>query len=80
MKMKNILRNIWEKYKIFAGYIGDFQARWLLTVFYFTIAVPFALIGKFLMDPLEIRKKPLTSAWLQRREISGDLESARRQY
>lgn len=78
--MKKVLGRIWDKYKIYAGYIGDFQSRWLLTVFYFTIAVPFALIGKFLIDPLEIHDKPTTSGWLQRREASSDIQSARQQF
>ena len=49
------LRKIWHGWKRFGQIIGDFLGRLVLTIFYFTLFVPFALIVRFLMDPLALR-------------------------
>jgi len=36
---------IWARWKVVAPSIGNFQARVLLSVFYFVVVPPFALIG-----------------------------------
>ena len=36
--------------------IGDFQARLILSVFYFIIVGPFALILRWAADPLSLKK------------------------
>lgn len=72
------LRRVWEGWKEIAAYIGDFQSRLLLTVFYFTIALPFGLITR-LVDPLELRWSR-AAGWTTRRTMSEDLQAARRQF
>lgn len=59
------LAEVWEKWKVLARRIGDFQARVLLSIFYFVVLAPFALGFKLFSDPLRLR--PLTgSLWLER--------------
>jgi len=50
-------KRLWEGWKKIARKIGDFNARVILTVFYFILLCPFALMLKLFTDPLEIKKK-----------------------
>ena len=78
MKFLGQLRFGWKE---IVSSIGDFQARWLLTVIYFTFVLPFGLITRLVIDPLSIRHRPIGSAWIKRaalKEIS--LEEGRKQY
>ena len=51
----HVLKMLWERWKVIAHKIGDFQARVLLSVFYFAIVGPFALGVKAFSDPLRLR-------------------------
>jgi len=57
MKQKLLLffRNLTERWKRVGHKIGDFQARLILTLFYFIIVGPFALVIRFGGDPLRIK-------------------------
>jgi hypothetical protein len=48
------LRKLWHGWARVARAIGDFQARALLTLFYFVILAPFALGIRWRSDPLAI--------------------------
>ena len=52
---RNLLHLVWERWKVVAHVIGNFQARVLLTVFYFLIVPPFALVVKLAKDPMGLR-------------------------
>jgi hypothetical protein len=67
-------------WKEIASYIGDFQARLLLTVFYFTIVTPFALLVRLFSDPLRVRHPETYSGWTKRGGRETNLEAARRQF
>jgi hypothetical protein len=59
--------------RAFGRAVGTFQARLLLTLFYLTVAVPFAVIAK--------TGRPFESlGWTQRREASLQLKRARLQF
>ncbi|MBI3930003.1 MAG: hypothetical protein HY319_30975 [Armatimonadetes bacterium] len=73
------MKTLWERWKVIGHYIGDFQARWLLTVFYFTVAVPFALITRS-GDPLALERPRGDSGWVQRPASGETLEQGMRQY
>jgi hypothetical protein len=76
--MKTALRRLWEGWKRVGRKIGDFQARLLLTVFYFVILAPFALVMRCLADPLGL-KRP--GGWHAVKPAAGPaLERARRQF
>ena len=78
--MTALLRRTWERWKAIAHVIGNFQARLLLTVFYFVVVPPFALIVKALKDPLRLRPSGGESFWVERPEREGSETSARRQF
>ena len=73
------LRRIWETWKRVGKMVGDFIGRVVLTVFYFTIFVPFGLGVRLVSDPLRM-KRALSSHWLSREMPGHTLEDARRQH
>lgn len=76
-----ILKRIWEWWKPVAHKIGNFQARLILTVFYFTLFAPFALIVKLGTDPLRLKSKT-SKGWVEREDkpVEDPLVGARRQF
>ena len=75
----SLLRRAWHGWKRIGRKIGDFQARVLLTVFYFVIVAPFALAIRTFGDPLAI--KPTTArGWRPRPPAPTSVTSARRQF
>lgn len=58
--------------------MGDFIGRLVLTLFYFTIFVPFGLIITLFSDRLEMKKRPLYPFWLERQTKDLTLEEGRR--
>lgn len=78
--MKKFFVKILDKWKELAHYIGDFQARLLLTFFYFTIALPFGFIGRYLIDPLKLRESKSDSNWTTRETRDKDLQTAHNQF
>lgn len=76
--MQLMFRRIWEKWKKIARKIGDFQARLMMIVFYFTILAPFALLVR-IGDPLEMRRKE-DHRWHPRVEGEDAMAKAIRQW
>jgi hypothetical protein len=74
----NLLRQIWAKWKVVGQMIGDFVARILLTIFYFTIFMPFGLLVRLLSDPLDIKRAQPT--WLGRKTHELNIDDSRRLY
>ena len=54
--MTTALRRLWNGWKRFGRKIGDFQARVLLTFFYFVVLAPFAIGLRCLADPLRLKQ------------------------
>jgi hypothetical protein len=52
------MHRVWEWWKRVAKKIGDFQARVILTLLYFIIIGPFALLVRWGADPLTLKKGP----------------------
>ena len=72
-------RTLWERWKWVARKIGDFQARALMTLFYFLILGPLAMVLRWRGDPLAI-KATTPQGWRVREEREGGpMEYARRQ-
>ena len=72
--------SLWERWKRFGKRIGDFQARALLSIFYFIILAPFALIIRWVSDPLAI-KTDTSRGWQVKGEGEGSpWERASRQF
>ena len=54
--MMAMLHRLWGGWKRVGRKIGDFQARVLLTVFYFVILARFAMGVRLLADPLGLKQ------------------------
>lgn len=52
---------LWRKWKALAWKIGNFQARVLLSLLYFTLLLPFGVGLRLLSDPLKTRTRPVSS-------------------
>ncbi len=74
------VQKVWQAWRELAGYVGDFQARLLLTVFYFIVVLPFGLLARLGMDPLSLRRVPARSAWTARSSEKPDLAAGQRQF
>ena len=71
------LRKFWQAWKRFGQMIGDLIGRLVLTVFYFTLFMPFGLGVRFFGDPLAIRPSK-RAKWLERKTQDLTLDDARR--
>jgi hypothetical protein len=74
-----ILRKGWESWKRFGQFMGDLIGRLVLTIFYFTLFMPFGLGVRFFGDPLAIHSRA-RSRWLERTTKDLTLEDTRRLY
>jgi hypothetical protein len=74
------VRELWERWKRIARKIGDFQARALMTLFYFVILAPAAMVLRWRGDPLAI-KAGTSRGWNAMGAREGaPMEHARRQF
>lgn len=76
-----MLRRLWEAWKRVGRRIGDFQARLLLSVFYFVVVAPFALAVRWAGDPMALRPGA-ARGWHLRPPVGGGdpLARASRQF
>jgi hypothetical protein len=79
LKLISIIRVAWQRWQIIGKINGDYIARFVTNLFYFTILVPFAIITKFLVDPLELRKAA-TSHWKEKKPVGTTLDEVRSQF
>lgn len=73
-----MLKKFWEGWKRVGQWIGDALARVVLTVFYFTIFLPFGLGVRLFSDPLTIKTRP-AEFWLPRTTTDKTMADTRRQ-
>lgn len=77
--MRTAGRRAWERWVAIAHVIGTFQARVLLSLFYFVVVPPFALVVKLARDPLGLRAPAQASGWRGREPTDTSVDAARRQ-
>ena len=70
----------WSRWRELSQKAADVQARVLLTVFYFTVMLPFGVVMGLFRDPLRIKQRPSGSYWVERKPTSGTLADAKRQF
>ncbi len=70
--MLSVMLNLWEWWKKTAKKIGDFQARIILTIFYFIVLGPFALAIRWGSNPLAIKTRTL-QGWHPKANGQGTL-------
>lgn len=71
------VRKIWDAWKKVGRAIGDFIARVVLSILYFTVVLPFGLITRLGRDPLDLRADG-TARWVERETRDQTLEDGRR--
>lgn len=75
----NFLRQVWKVWKRFGELLSNLVGRIILTVFYFTVFLPFGLLIRFFGDPLAMKPgKPAN--WGNREADDVTMESARKPY
>jgi hypothetical protein len=73
-----LLRKIWDGWKRFGHFMGDLLGRIVLTIFYFTIFLPFGLISTLFGDPLDMKKK--APHWIERTTGDRNMTEAQREF
>jgi hypothetical protein len=73
-----LLRRVWQGWKAFGQFMGNWVARLALTVFYFTILVPFGVGTTLWADRLGIKTVP-QQFWQTRETPVEQLPAARKQ-
>lgn len=74
------LQRIWSAWKKVGELIGDFVARVVLTVFYFTVFVPFGIGVRLFGDPLRLTPPSEGPSWQRRSKADTSLDKGRRQF
>jgi len=77
--LMNALRKIWDAWQALGRFIGNQVARVALSIFYFTIFVPFGLGVRWWSDPLQIKTTP-NPLWRERTTADQTLTEAERQF
>ncbi len=75
--MREIWRIAWQRFSINSAIVAELNSRFIATVFYFTILVPFGLLSTLFMDPLRRKSAPLR--WLEREPVPTDIAAAKEQ-
>ena len=75
--MRKIRQIAWHRFSVNSSIIADGNGRFISTLFYFTIMVPFGLLSSLTMDPLNIKRAK--AQWHQREAVATDIEAAREQ-
>ena len=75
----SLLKRFWEAWKAFGHFIGNLLARVVLTVFYFTVFVPFAIGVRLFSDPLYL-KTTASPFWRPRTTGDQNFEDILRQF
>ena len=78
MSVKNKLKDLWRGWQKVAKKIGDFQARLILSLFYFLIVLPMGLIARMFSDPLSLKRT--AAHWYAKPSAPALLDDARRQF
>jgi hypothetical protein len=79
-RMIKFLKDVWAAWKRVGRFIGDIIARVVLSVFYFTLFVPFAVGVRLFGDPLDVKEKTKSPRWLTFTPRDPALDDARRQF
>lgn len=75
----SLIENVWSDWKVFGHFMGDWVGRVAMTLFYFTVFLPFGLGVRMFGDPLHIKTRP-SELWRPRTTGDQALQEMRRQY
>ena len=74
-----LIKDFWHGWKAFGEFLGNALARVVLTIFYFTVFVPFGIGVRLFSDPLHIKTNP-SPHWRPRTTGDQKFEDILRQY
>jgi hypothetical protein len=74
-----LVDDVWHHWREFGQLLGDWLGRVVLTLFYFTVFVPFGIGVRLLGDPLQIKQQP-EQLWRPRPTGDQSLEDVLRQF
>ena len=74
------LKSLWYRWKKISFKIAVFQSKILLTVLYFILLTPVAIIAKFTTDPLKLRDTGASSWWEDRGKEELSVETLKKQF
>ena len=77
--MKNFFQKRWQAWKRIAQFIGDQIARVFLTLYYFTLFMPFGMGVRLWGDPLTMRPRGRPK-WVERITRDLTVKDSRRLY
>ncbi len=77
--MDSVLRIAWERWRIIGHINGDYVARFITNLFFFSIMIPFAFGARLFMDPLDLRQSKAPQ-WKERKPVGASLDEARSQF
>lgn len=69
----------WQRWLEISQTAANFLGRIIVTIFYFTIMLPFSLGVTWFGDPFKLKEKR-SHYWLDRETSTDTLEEARRQF
>lgn len=79
IKIRSSAKVIWNKWLSFSHKVGNFNARIILSLFYFLFVTPLAIGVKLFSDPLRVKKKT-SSYWIEKEQKRQGIEEAKRQF
>jgi hypothetical protein len=74
-----LIKDFWKGWKAFGHFLGNMVARVVLTIFYFTVFMPFGLGVKLFSDPLQLKAQP-RELWRSRHTGDQNLNDVLRQF
>jgi hypothetical protein len=74
-----LIKDFWHGWKAFGQFLGDWLARVVLTIFYFSVLIPFGVGVRLFGDPLHIKSMP-EQLWRSRQTGDQTLEETMRQF
>ena len=69
----------WDRWLAISRKAANILGRIVVSIFYFTVMLPFSLGVTLFGDPLNIKKKP-AQHWHQREELNDTITKARLQF
>ncbi len=75
----NVLQKIWQAWQKFGRFVGNLVGRIILSIFYFTIMLPFGLGVTLFGDALKLKEKT-SRHWILRAPVTDGLDQASRQF
>jgi hypothetical protein len=75
--VSDLLKSLWKSWVRVAQWIGNFQARVLLTILYTVVLLPFGICVRLFADPLRTKQCP--AKWLSRPRQTINMSWAHKQ-